>query len=55
METRKVVIWESGGKTVFLTGVGLAALGISCVKGAVIGGVNCHPHIRREELATASL
>ena len=29
-------------------GVGLAALGISSVKGAVIGGVNSHPHIKRE-------
>ena len=29
-------------------GVGLAALGISSVKGAVIGGVNSHPRIKRE-------
>lgn len=29
-------------------GVGLAALGISSVKDAVIEGVNSHPHIKRE-------
>lgn len=27
---------------------GLAALGISSVKGAMIGGVNSHPHRKRE-------